>query len=777
MNGFALLPRSRRLLALVLLACPGHSGRGEEVIVPRGGKSTWRYLDAGHAVEQTWRTKDFDDSKWKSGPAPLGYGEPDMGTTVSFGPDANGKPITTFFRRNVDMPDPAKFETILIQLRRDDGAVVYWNGKEIVRSNMPEGIVLPDTPAVQALSEDTEGEFHRYVIPAKDLVSKGGNVLAVEVHQAYPESSDLIFDLEATAFAPGESPKTDYRGEATRALRAGDKDRAASLLLKVDPASPDYAALMKGAAALFASGGRTPDSRYFDVLEKACAAAPADMELVYSYIRARVDARKDLPVKPARRELPAAIPEEFRFIADSPEGKDSSPVFSRADLLADVDDLELILENCYAYLERRGANYRSALDALRASLADQTGRDTFNYRVSRVLTVFGDPHSSTAGGGRASRRVPVLFVMDGDRLAALRPDRSGFFDEARPYVAEINGRPASEWLAAAEHLVPQASPQYRRSMALHELTGISTVAREMMLPSGGVTMIVESADRSDRTTHELKTSSGSLRDGGTWPAGKSELRPDGIGYLRIPQMESSDRFIASLNQWMAKFADTRALIIDVRGNSGGTQDAIKTLLPWLMEPGAPMKIINVAAYRLPIALPKPNPSGFLGLFGRGLHPATSKVWAPDQAAQIRTFLSTWRPQWDLPAGKFSDWHVMGITQDSNPAAEYYGKPVIVLENEECFSATDNFLGALKGNPNVTLMGTPSGGGSGRMASYRLPKTGIELTLCQMASFSAAGYTYDGNGVTPDFLLAPKLEDQINGHGDSVLVAAVARLLK
>ncbi len=65
----------------------------------------------------------------------------------------------------------------------------------------------------------------------------------------------------------------------------------------------------------------------------------------------------------------------------------------------------------------------------------------------------------------------------------------------------------------------------------------------------------------------------------------------------------------------------------MRGNGGGSQDTLKTLLPYFLEPGSPMKIINVAAYRMPIDLPKPNPSGFLGLYGRGLHPAASPVWS------------------------------------------------------------------------------------------------------------------------------------------------------
>jgi hypothetical protein len=364
-------------------------------------------------------------------------------------------------------------------------------------------------------------------------------------------------------------------------------------------------------------------------------------------------------------------------------------------------------------------------------------------------------------------------------LAALTPGRGDYFTKGFPYCTEIKGRPVAEWIAAAERIVPQASPQYRRYMALTQLSAVATVAREMSLslePGSPVPAVFESADGKEKKPVNLE-SSPSREGRARWRAGDSEVRSDGIGYLRLTQMATGDRFIASLNNWMKRFKDTKGLIIDVRGNSGGTQDALRTLLPWLMKPGSPLKVVNVAAYRLPVKLPKPNPSGFLGLFGRGLHPVTSTVWTPQQATELKAFLKTWEPKWKLPAGKFSDWHFMALTHESNPDAGYYDKPVIVLMDERCYSATDNFLGALKGHPNVTLMGTTSGGGSGRMASYTLPNTQLSLTLCQMASFASNGQTYDGNGVTPDLVMEPKLEDQLAGHGDSVLDAAVARLKK
>jgi hypothetical protein len=67
-----------------------------------------------------------------------------------------------------------------------------------------------------------------------------------------------------------------------------------------------------------------------------------------------------------------------------------------------------------------------------------------------------------------------------DRLAALKPDRSGLLEPHFSWVTSINDRPAAEWLAAAEAIVSQASPQYRRHLALEQLSDTRTVSRQLL---------------------------------------------------------------------------------------------------------------------------------------------------------------------------------------------------------------------------------------------------------------------------------------------------------
>ncbi len=165
-------------------------------VVPMG--AVWRYLDRGAAPSVFWKTPSFDDSAWNEGPALLGYGDPDVVTTVGFGPDAAKKFITTWFRLKFRVEDPKAMIAATVGLVRDDGAVVYLNGKELLRSNLPTGTIGAATLASTTVGGTDESTIFETDIDPNLLVA-GDNVFAVEVHQSAVDSSDLKFGLRLQA--------------------------------------------------------------------------------------------------------------------------------------------------------------------------------------------------------------------------------------------------------------------------------------------------------------------------------------------------------------------------------------------------------------------------------------------------------------------------------------------------------------------------------------------------------------------------------------------------
>ncbi|RIK80010.1 MAG: hypothetical protein DCC68_11820 [Planctomycetota bacterium] len=189
---------------------PGDGVFGPLTVIPFN--AVWKYLPLGpdQGPAAVWAAPEFDDSAWPAGPAELGYGDFDEATLLPA--DPVGTP-TVYFRRTFDVADPDQVYELGITLYRDDGAVVYLNGVEVARSNMPAGPITFYTRAPQFTPDDGEQAFG-YAVPRpllESLLRPGTNTIAVEVHQYADISSDLSFELGLTAevyVPPGRTTQT-----------------------------------------------------------------------------------------------------------------------------------------------------------------------------------------------------------------------------------------------------------------------------------------------------------------------------------------------------------------------------------------------------------------------------------------------------------------------------------------------------------------------------------------------------------------------------------------
>ena len=216
--------------------------------------ATWKYRDTGVAPPANWTSNTFADSAWSSGPARLGYGDV-QATTVGFGGDTANRHLTTWFRHTFTVPDATLFDALRLDLQRDDGAVVYLNGVEILRDNLPSSGIAPTTLATTAIAGADETAWNTFTIPAAALVN-GPNTLAIELHQSSPGSSDLgldvrLFGLRQSVVAFAEWQAAQFGSDKSNVSLAGeladlDKDGLISLLeyaLAGDPRIPSQDAL------------------------------------------------------------------------------------------------------------------------------------------------------------------------------------------------------------------------------------------------------------------------------------------------------------------------------------------------------------------------------------------------------------------------------------------------------------------------------------------------------------------------------------------------------
>ena len=178
----------------------------------------WKYLDDGSNQGTNWAAPGFDDRGWRSGQAELGYGDGNEVTQISYGPNSNAKHVTSYFRKQFLVTGASGVTTLGLKLLRDDGAVIYLNGVEVVRDNMPAGTVSFSTLASAAVGDVAETTYYDWTVPPSSL-REGTNVIAVEVHQSSRTSTDVSFDLllEAQVNPVNRSP----------AVAAGDDQRLA----------------------------------------------------------------------------------------------------------------------------------------------------------------------------------------------------------------------------------------------------------------------------------------------------------------------------------------------------------------------------------------------------------------------------------------------------------------------------------------------------------------------------------------------------------------------
>ena len=211
-------------LTLKAEAKPGYQFQGwtmanKETLVNKN--SDWKYLDDGSNQWNQWKDLSFDDSNWSSGNGEFGYGDNNEPTVLDFGSDPDDKHLTYYFRKEFTIQNLSDYSgKLLIHLLRDDGAVVYINGEEVLRSNMPEEPVNYQTKAAAFVGGVSETAFLTSLIETDKLV-EGNNLIAVEVHQFARNSADLSFDLQLDALKTSNGPMISTQEEVSFSLSAG----------------------------------------------------------------------------------------------------------------------------------------------------------------------------------------------------------------------------------------------------------------------------------------------------------------------------------------------------------------------------------------------------------------------------------------------------------------------------------------------------------------------------------------------------------------------------
>ena len=184
---------------------PGTAGSFSSVIAV-ATNSSWRHNALSQDLGTPWQAAGYSDSGWLSGDGLLGYGQPFVNTILSNAQGVTDRPVTTYFRKEFVVSDEVSAITNLtLQANYDDGFVAYLNGQEVARRSIAAGAVSFNT-----LASSHEGGTYEAIdlTSQKDKLLRGGNMLAIEVHQATANDSDLLWDASLTYTVAGTPVQT-----------------------------------------------------------------------------------------------------------------------------------------------------------------------------------------------------------------------------------------------------------------------------------------------------------------------------------------------------------------------------------------------------------------------------------------------------------------------------------------------------------------------------------------------------------------------------------------
>ncbi|HQW84227.1 MAG TPA: DUF11 domain-containing protein, partial [Ferruginibacter sp.] len=158
----------------------------------------WRYYSLNNYTAApadisslNWTEDTYNDSgNWTNTPNnsnAFGYNESNVNAPTQI----NRR--TYYLRRDINITNPLQYSSITLTAKYDDGFIVYVNGVEVARANMPTGSA-PYATNPSSAREFTDGDFV-FQIPTSSFAN-GNNQIAVALYNRNNGTTDFYFDMK-----------------------------------------------------------------------------------------------------------------------------------------------------------------------------------------------------------------------------------------------------------------------------------------------------------------------------------------------------------------------------------------------------------------------------------------------------------------------------------------------------------------------------------------------------------------------------------------------------
>ncbi|AIZ40356.1 S41 family peptidase [Cellulophaga baltica] len=449
----------------------------------------------------------------------------------------------------------------------------------------------------------------------------------------------------------------------------------------------------------------------------------------------------------------------------------------------DIKFLTNTLNKKSSYVYLNGYNFNSDFENYLTTIKDSTRLEDFGLFITKTLAKIGDRHSSLATirgfDLKETLFLPFMYAPQNEKVVVLNFDQNKEFEiliPKFPFLKNIDGIDIQDFLSKTRPEDIKAPKETYFTMAVRDIRDIQknylllnkSLPKEVKLTLSDSTLqndtilvvpIIDKLKRLRPWDEKFERAYVRVKDE---DFNKPEIIEklfsikNDIAYIRLPEMADSDEapfLFDKLNLFMQSIQNSsKAMIIDVRSNSGGTRDVMYEFAKYLVHPDS-VYVVNATRQRGPLPLPNDYKKS---LKNRFLFPF-SKLDNREQK-KATDFLENFEPVYELNEKKYSEYYfgLLNGKKFTKPTF-YYNRPVYILANEKTFSAASVFVSAFKGLPNIKIVGVTTDGSSGNSEWVDLPNSKLFGKISTMVSFQKDGQILDGYGTEPDI----KIERDIN----------------
>ena len=436
------------------------------------------------------------------------------------------------------------------------------------------------------------------------------------------------------------------------------------------------------------------------------------------------------------------------FVAPVLGGMPADRLVPAQDIEADLDLFASEVAARSVYLQLAPMDFDAAVTAVRQHNQSRGGLTLgeLGAALQQILAVTGDPAARVLGVDQPGLFLPFAINPVQDRYIATWHDGAGFLVADKPYLSSVDGDPVGIWLGHLDHLLPAGPATYRRQIGLDLLQAFGEVQKiAERRPDSAITVRVSGAGLG--TGQDVSVALSGHRAGEVvWPQHDSAVLTGNIGYLRLPRMGS--RAVDQIRKWMPRFERTAGLIVDVRGNTGGTRDAFRELFPYFIRFDDPPFIAGATVYREHSGA---QPTDTVDLTGQT---ADWPDWRVAEHAAIKAFQKRFAPADSTVAAAIGPWRYLVVARREKDPRYPYLEAVIVLMDGACRGSTELLLASCQGRFKISLMGTPSGGVPDGAEAFILKRTSLRIEVSSLVTYRADGRRLGAASIEPDILSFP-----------------------